>query len=429
MSPILRRTSATLALVLLGLSNVSVVSAQDAGEMLVLMPHCAEEDRTKCGEFPPMNGDTLKTNKMAAGDILDVDVVVRGPRFADVRTVRAWLSYDPAVLEVRSVELTSALPSPLPGEQAADTASKYVKIGGSTSTGLGADNVAVARVTFRVIATTADTTIGFHDFQTSGNGHTAVNAERTAGDDGAGTFPAPPCIDVLVGCRGSTTPLLLAEPGKLHVTLAEIQGGGTTAVAAETSSMSSSTATSTGNPLMQMTSSSTSSQTSVGAVSSFTLLQVQDVRVTSRDTMIFLGWQGLKSSQLAGYNVYYGTVSGRYIQRRSVPATATSLVLRDLEPGTTYYLALRAVNTQEQESAFSQEVSVTVGQPETATAPLTGNISDVTAPANPTTSRGDTAIRGETGIGSTLLTFVLASAVLGTVFAFKRQMNLTTHAS
>ncbi len=426
MSPILRKTSAMLALVLLGLSNVSVVSAQDAGEMLVLMPHCTETDRSKCPEFPPMNGDTLKTNKMAAGDILDIDVVVRGPRFADVRTVRAWLSYDPAVLEVRSVELTnSALPSPLPGEQAADPGSKYVKIGGATSTGLASDNVQVARVTFRVTATTADTMISFHDFQNSGNGHTAVNAERTAGDSGAGTFPEPPCFDVLVGCRGSTTPLLSAEPGKLHVTLAEIQGGGNTAIAAETqSSVSSSTATGPGNPLLQMTSNGTSSQPTVGASSSFTLLQVQDVRVTSRDTMIFLGWQGLKSSQLAGYNVYYGTVSGRYIQRRSVPATATSLVLRDLEPGVTYYLALRAVNTQEQESAFSQEVSVTVGQPETATAPLTGSITDVTAPANPSTSHGDTAIRGETGIGNTLLYFVLASAVLGTVFAFKRQMTL-----
>jgi hypothetical protein len=123
--------------------------------------------------------------------------------------------------------------------------------------------------------------------------------------------------------------------------------------------------------------------------------------------------------------VYYGTVSGRYIQRRSLPANATSLVLRDLEPGSTYFLAIRGVGAQTQESMFSQEVSVTVGKPETATSPLTGNVSDVTAPAgNPATTNGDREVRGETGMADTILYLVLASATLGTVLAFRRQLIL-----
>jgi hypothetical protein len=155
---------------------------------------------------------------------------------------------------------------------------------------------------------------------------------------------------------------------------------------------------------------------------------VQRVQVTTRNQDVFLGWQALKSSELKGYNVYYGTVSGRYMQRKSLPGSATSLVLRDLEPDATYFFAIRAFNNADKESAFSQEVSVTVGKPETSTAPLTTVISDMTAPeGNPVESQGGTTVTGETGTGDTLVVLLLISAVIGTAFAFHRQLLLRNH--
>ena len=146
------------------------------------------------------------------------------------------------------------------------------------------------------------------------------------------------------------------------------------------------------------------------------------LRITSRDSSIFLGWQPLKSSELAGYNVYFSTVSGKYIQRRSIAATASSLVLRDLEPGTTYYVAVRAFNTQNVESVFSQEVSVTVGKPETASAPLTGKLVEtLPVQGNPVEKRGGTQINGTTGVSENMLWLLMLSAIIGTAFAARRQ--------
>ena len=159
--------------------------------------------------------------------------------------------------------------------------------------------------------------------------------------------------------------------------------------------------------------------------SSFGLLQVQNVRVTSRDSSIFLGWQPLQSSALAGYNVYYGTVSGRYIQRRSVPANTSSLVIRDLEPGTMYFFAVRGYDANDLETVFSQEVSVTVGSPESSSAPLVGGIPDVqTAPQNLIKSRGGTEVNGTTGTSDTLIVFAVLCAFIGTAFAAHRQYAL-----
>lgn len=160
--------------------------------------------------------------------------------------------------------------------------------------------------------------------------------------------------------------------------------------------------------------------------SAFSLLQVQTVRVTTEGSSVYLGWEGLNSSQLKAYNIYYGTTTGRYIQRKTVEATVKSLAIRSLPVGTTYYFALRAVNIADQESAFSQEVAVTVGDPKTSTAPLAaGSIPDDGPGKNPVqgsvTGKGG-SVPGATGIPSIALTLALLSAVIGTGFASRRQM-------
>lgn len=431
-----RHAIAAMALsTMLHLGFIPVATA--AGTMtLTLQPHCTEQDRSKCAEFVAADAKSLQTQKLNAGDIVDIDVVVRGAGFADVRSVRAWLKYDPIILEARSIELTSALPSPTPGEQSIDQIAKVVKIGGSTSTGFQSDNTPVARVTFRVLATTENTSISFSDYNASGLGHTAVNGEKTQNAGGQGALPDAPCIDFVLGCGGTTNPLLASEPTSLTVLLTH-QAATADAAAVPQNRITQQQMTQTGGSVpptnipfptgTTSTSSSASSQPSMQVPtqgSAFTLLQVQDVRLTSRENVIYMGWQALRSTELAGYNVYYGTVTGKYIQRKSLAPTATSLVLRDLEPGTTYYLAVRAVNKDGQESVFSQEVSVTVGQPETATVPLLTGSATTPPPTNTIKNNGGKTIQGETGLGSSLLWIVLGSAGIGTFFAFRRQLAL-----
>lgn len=69
---------------------------------------------------------------------------------------------------------------------------------------------------------------------------------------------------------------------------------------------------------------------------------------------------GTPLTNLAGYNIHYGTASGDYTQTISVSnAGIATYVVDDLTPGT-YYFAVGAVNSQGTESPVSSEVSATV---------------------------------------------------------------------
>lgn len=412
-----------------------IPSAYAAGAMSIsLAPHCTDEDRSTCPAFEVTSPTTISTGKLSAGDILDVDVVVTGSDYKEVREVRSWLNYDPEKLEARSVELTPAITSPTPGEQNIDSVTRSVKIGGSVRSGFSQDTTVIARVTFRVLSTTDDTEISFFDYRDDGIAHTAVNGSRVTKEEG-GSLPAAPCIDFIIGCKGTPRPLLSAAPAVLAVLLkdesvipeaqaAELLGNTSSSAMSVSSAMSSS---------MSSDGMASSASSLAGAGSTFTILQVQGLKVTTRDTSVFLGWNDLKSSELTGYNVYYGTVSGRYMQRRSIPASEASLVLRDLQIGTTYYFAVRGVNAQNQETVFSQEVSVTVGKPETATSPLTGSVQDLPSlpdtsgqtPSNMIQTHGGQTIGGNTGVSDTFFMLFGISAMIGTFFAFRRQLSLS----
>ena len=433
------RTRFGLAALLLATNLAVPVNsyAQQNEIMLVLEPHCAETDRKACAQFETEDESHLRTPLLNAGDILDIDIVLTNGTAADIQSVKAWLKYDSKILEGRSVQLSDAVKAPAPGEQNIYKATELIKIGGDLNPITG-DHLALARITFRVIASGKDTVISFHNFQADGNGQTAVNGKyQTLGSENKNGLSLPPCADTsVVGCRAATTPFLYTEPSKLNMILSEKQEAGSSpnsVLAAENKSSASgsvnlsSSAYSSAPSALQ---SSSSGQPTVrfspgtGAGSStFSLLQVQNLRVTTRDNQIFLGFDALTSSELSGYNVYYGTVSGQYIQRRTIPPNATSLVLRDLEPGTVYFLAVRAFNAFSGESAFSQEVSVTVGRPETSTSPLTGTKAMPSPAENPITTRGGAKVTGDTGIGDNVMFFALISACIGTAFAFARQLT------
>lgn len=78
-----------------------------------------------------------------------------------------------------------------------------------------------------------------------------------------------------------------------------------------------------------------------------------------------LNWQPNAESDLGGYRVYYGTSSRTYGPPLNVN-TATTCTLSELSEGATYYFAVTAYDTSENESGFSAEVHKSFNAPDTS---------------------------------------------------------------
>lgn len=73
-----------------------------------------------------------------------------------------------------------------------------------------------------------------------------------------------------------------------------------------------------------------------------------------------LAWDPVPGANLAGYRVYYGTTSGGpYLQlpgQGSNAGNGNSYTVSGLQRGTTYYFAVTAYDTTNNETGFSNEV-------------------------------------------------------------------------
>jgi fibronectin type 3 domain-containing protein len=75
---------------------------------------------------------------------------------------------------------------------------------------------------------------------------------------------------------------------------------------------------------------------------------------------VALSWNPSDSSVM-GYNLYRSTQSGGpYAKLNSSPMSATSYTDSNIVSGTTYYYVSTAVNSADQESAYSNQASATV---------------------------------------------------------------------
>jgi fibronectin type 3 domain-containing protein len=101
-----------------------------------------------------------------------------------------------------------------------------------------------------------------------------------------------------------------------------------------------------------------------GKVSLFTLLAVVLLLspMVAYGAAVTLAWDANTESDLAGYNIYYGTASGNYSHSIDV-GNITHYTLTDLEDDVTYYLAATAYDEDENESAYSVELVHTTSNP------------------------------------------------------------------
>ena len=466
--------------------------------MIIDTQHGDGGSNVACGAFDVQDAQTLKTTALREGDILDIDVIVNNPGSQKISHVRAWLSYDPAILDGQMLTISDGFPVVTPTEKDFYAEEGYAKIEASASDKVPADAVvAVARIQFKVKKTApVGTPIGFHDAQPGGHtfvmtkegsdesyilkeepGVLLVTFQGSAAAGASSADAAAPVASAPSTATGvlSDNELAVAPPADFN----PLGGAVSSAKAASGATTSSSAAkkTAAGGSCIQNQECETGlciggscvqggtvanggactvdEQCSSGLCgnnlcvaslgekklpadevspqrTAFGLLQVQNLRITTEGSSVFLAWDNLRSSALQSYNIYYGTTSGRYIQRKTIAKEENSIRIRSLPTGAVYYFAVRAVNVQSEESAFSREVSVTVGNPSTATMPL--NLETTTpAPTNPlegsVTQNHNDALPGQTGISSFMAAILLASAVAGTLLASRRQMVVTPMSS
>jgi hypothetical protein len=79
----------------------------------------------------------------------------------------------------------------------------------------------------------------------------------------------------------------------------------------------------------------------------------------SYSAQVALAWDPSNQSDLKGYKIYYGTVSGNY-QWTIDAGNVTNYMVTGLNTGATYYAAATAYNSSGLESNFSNEVTFTV---------------------------------------------------------------------
>src|SRR3989338_11040562 len=415
------RTFAVFALVGLLLAfPLRTKAAAVNNAMLRLRPHCESVNQQECASYAVKDPLTLITPDLVPGSVLDMDLVIDNPTSQPISSVRGWLSYDPVIFEGKKIESTQKFPVITPGEADFAPLQGFIQIGmsGQNSATVSDPVIPVARIQLLIkqVPGGSKTVIAFYDVQSGTEGHTNV-VSKDAGQD----------KNILTDLLGSLLVSFKQEGASSSVTVSSVQSSeNSTAVVA-----SSSAAATTESSL-----SSLSSQSSLSSVvgpdlsgnmlgsgsnlpvperTSFVLLQVQNVRITTEGSTVYTAWDPLPSAELKGYNVYYGAETGRYLQRRTLPAESTTLALRALPLDTTYYVAVRAINNNDEENTFSQEVAVKIGDPSTSTAPLRGVTDDGPAGKNPLEQKKTptTTVPGKTGMGSTLMVFLLISAVIG----------------
>jgi hypothetical protein len=435
--------AAQISVFALVLAFPSSALATENDVTLELRPHCDKNDSEQENVFGgPIGGDIpgittptdgshcsqyvvadplhRETPLYKNGEEIDMDLVIVNPSGQAISRMRGWIAYDPTILQGVSIEMQPSFTIPTPGESDFDAKNGVLKIGASAQTPQKDKTIKVARIKMKVISTPTNKTILSHDDVTGGiESHSAVISSQGSQE-----------TNILAPTLGSL--IVRLDAPQAHQAASSAQGGASSSSPHDAIS-SAAQESSMGQDLQPQESSASSASVQVAMQQSsgwptasddinttFTLLQIQNLRATTEGTAVFLAWDPLPSKDLTGYNIYYSTTSGRYIQRRSIDSTSTTLTIRGLMEGQTYFFAVRGVNAKNQETQFSKEVGIRVGSPETSTNPLAASAVTQKGPRGNSPRTGGT-IAGESGTSSAYIVFFAACGVIGTLMAFRRQ--------
>jgi len=97
----------------------------------------------------------------------------------------------------------------------------------------------------------------------------------------------------------------------------------------------------------------------------FSLCLISIFPAIAQAASVTLTWDRNQEPDIAGYKIFYGTQSGQYNNSITVYDSATqplqcSHTVAGLSEGTTYYFALKAFDLAGQESAYSDEISMSI---------------------------------------------------------------------
>ena len=254
--------------------------------------------------------------------ILDVFVInnLQNP----ISSVQSWLSFDTSVLKCADVDTRdSDFELLAPGEGKCE--GEKVSIGMSTlSDGLTSEKIFVARVEFEKLSLRS-TEISFDNFNLDDNSNVSI---RTFQDG----FP----VNVLTEKPES---FKLSYEGGDEELLDIIQNDNLD-----------------DNILYEE---------EVGY--DYNIIIPENLHLTSEDNYVVIKWNPVKDA--IGYNVYYSQRSGRYIQR-SMIENNPEFYIDGLNGGALYFFAVKAVFVNGEESEYSNEVAVQIGDAFTASSPL-----------------------------------------------------------
>ena len=450
-----------------------------------------------CPLFEVEDPQTLKTPPLQEGDILDIDVVIQNPGTQPIASAKAWINYDPNILEGIQVDINETVfPLITPGEEDFFPREGYIKIGAESTLETRESHfwVQIARIQLRIKKTNpTGTVLSFYNVQQGGN--TSINGVSDSGNTYIqGKEPGSLLVKfgTSLGEEESSNILdadeyILLEDDEIMESDSEEDEGGEleedlrasagkncivdgdclSGTCFEGVCRESSFLIPTGGSCARdnqcasfncengICSSLRNLQEGEGCIdntecasnlcidgfceqqrenrTAFSLLQIRNVQVSSEGTSVFLAWDALPSAFLQGYNVYYSTTSGQYIQRTSLPAEHANVHIRELPAGQRYFFAVRGVSTENQETTFSSEVSIVVGKPETASVPLSASLITSIPPSqnpvrrnlvkNGSEQESTTVIPGKTGLPPIFALLIGLSAILGTVLAAQRQLQ------
>ena len=276
---------------------------------------------------------------------LQVRISIKNPSNQAVISVQSWLKYDQNALKKAQKNALNVENSDFdfvaPGENEFDEQQGIVKIGRSSIKGeVRTNEIEVAIVTFEKLQQ-KDSKIEFYDYRSDHTGKTSIRIL----EDG---FPVN---------------ILKEKPKEFEVSVE--------------SNVSEQKDSVTPTPIQKEESKKTvpdaipltlppvKKEISPKEVKAPENTRPDGVRITTENSSVMVLWT--PDPSVKGYNLYYGTKSGFYIQRK-VLSNVSSYQLEGLSVGKRYYFAITSYDHTEKESAYSNEVSVVVGNPDSSSA-------------------------------------------------------------